>query len=186
MNSQDDVMKSQEYLALEQMIASANIESDRGCALILSSNLENRLGNLIKRLCINLPKEVEKRLFSGTGSFSTFSSRVDTCYALGQIGEKEYRDLNLIRKIRNEFAHTEGELTFESHSIKSRCSEFNLVKEAETDHPSLVHHFSKPRDKFQILVFSLCLTILDRSEKLSNNRPITPISNSILPKNNTK
>ena len=51
-------MKSQEYLALEQMIASANIESDRGCALILSSNLENRLGNLIKRLCINLPKEV--------------------------------------------------------------------------------------------------------------------------------
>ena len=174
-------MKSQEYLALEQMIASANEESDRGCALILSSNLENRLGKLIKELCVNLTKEVEKRLFCGTGGFATFSSRIDTCYALGQIGEEEYRDLNLIRKIRNEFAHTEGELTFESQSIKSRCSEFGLVKEAETDNPLLVHHFSKPRDRFQILVFTLCLTILDRSEKLSNSRPTTPISNSILP-----
>lgn len=175
-------MEKREYSKIEDMVAFANKESDRGCALILSSNLDNRLKELLENLCIKLPLDIKKRLFSGTGGLATFSSRIDMCYALGHLGEDEHRDLHLIRKIRNEFAHHEDKLTFDCHSVKSRCSEFRLIKEMENDYPAPEFQNLKPRDKFQIMVSSLYLLIQHRSRISSNKRPNVPNSSSIFPK----
>ena len=44
-------------------------------------------------------------------------------YTLGLIGKKAYRDLHLIRKIRNEFGHTATPLTFQDQKVRNRCNE---------------------------------------------------------------
>ena len=175
-------MTKREYSGIEQMVASANKESDRGCALILSANLDNRLSELLRNLCVKEPPKSQKDLFSKSNFPSTFSSRIDMCYALGQIGEEEYRDMNLIRKIRNEFAHHEDGLSFETAEIRQRCFAFGLVKEMEDDYPSPEHQIPEPRNRFQLLVASLCIMIDQRSKIALENRPIVRESNSILPK----
>jgi len=53
----------------------------------------------------------------------TFSARIDAAYCLGLLSKDENRDLHLIRKIRNDFAHKLIDMSFESQEIASRCRE---------------------------------------------------------------
>lgn len=44
-------------------------------------------------------------LFDGQGALATFSARIDVACAMGLLPESIRRDLHLIRKVRNHFAH---------------------------------------------------------------------------------
>lgn len=71
-------------------------------------------------------------LLDNNGPLTTFSSRIELSYLLGLIGEQTRRDLNLIRKIRNEFAHTSNPISFETESIRNRCLELHFDPSEET------------------------------------------------------
>lgn len=48
---------------------------------------------------------LHKEIFEGTGPLATSSARFVIAFALGWIREDLYKDVTLLRKIRNEFAH---------------------------------------------------------------------------------
>jgi DNA-binding MltR family transcriptional regulator len=77
-------------------------ESDRSCAIIGGSITETVVMQTIKAFMI---KDHKDNLFSGFGPLSTFSSKIELAYNLGLIPPCAYTELNLIRKIRNFFAH---------------------------------------------------------------------------------
>jgi DNA-binding MltR family transcriptional regulator len=56
-------------------------------------------------------------LFEGEAPLSTFSSKIKLVYFFGLIPQELYRDLNLVRKIRNKFAHELDRLSFQDQSI---------------------------------------------------------------------
>src|SRR5690606_9400320 len=96
-------------------------ESDRGGALVGAALLDARLEHLL--LAHLLPGKVGKELVSGRNApLGTFSVRIKMSYALGLITSTERHDLNLIREIRNEFAHAEHGITFENSRIVGLCS----------------------------------------------------------------
>ncbi len=113
-------------------------ESDRGCVLSAAAFLENELGNLLKSVLVKDDK-LSKDLFEGYGPLGTFSSRIDLAYGLGYIAPLQRRDLHLIRKIRNIFAHRTGEVTFDDNDISSRCLEL---------HHDIFNENLPPRKKF--------------------------------------
>src|SRR5690606_22499145 len=77
---------------------------DRGLVLSLSAFAEDALGDLVGE-CM-APVEASKRLLEGFNApLGTFSSRIKASLALGLISSEQYRDLEHLRKIRNEFAH---------------------------------------------------------------------------------
>lgn len=60
----------------------------------------------------------------------TFSAKIDLAYRIGLIRLDERSSFHLIRKIRNEFAHSSEEINFESTVIKDHISElFRLNRE---------------------------------------------------------
>ncbi len=97
-------------------------ETDRGCALMTAAFLEEQLKGLLEKTLVH-DSEVFKDLFSGTGGLATFSSKINLCYLMGLIAPSVQRDLHLIRKIRNEFAHSMQIIDFNHSSIASRCRE---------------------------------------------------------------
>lgn len=111
-----------DYNIVMEIRNSLNDETDRGCVLISASFLDNQLENLLSSYLIE-DTTVSDNVFSNSGSLGTFSSRIDMCYLLGLISKKMYRDLHLIRKIRNEFGHSYVPISFESSAIKNRCLE---------------------------------------------------------------
>ena len=96
-------------------------ESDRGAVLISSGFLENTLKEiLISYLIDDIDPKV---IFDGNGPLSSFSSRIKFCYCLALISKEEMQDLEIIRGIRNDFAH-KYKVSFEDQSIKDRCANF--------------------------------------------------------------
>jgi DNA-binding MltR family transcriptional regulator len=105
-------------------------ESDKGCALTAGAFLESELGRLLRQFVVNDEKTADA-LLEGTGGLATFSSRIDMCYLLGMIGPVARRDLHLIRKIRNDFAHTAAPSSFETESAAARCRELSHAGQDE-------------------------------------------------------
>ncbi len=90
---------------LGQFLHKLNKESDRGAVLISGIILDERLKNILTSFLLR-HKTSEELLEGFNAPLGTFSARISACFALGRIQKNEFEELNLIRKIRNEFAHT--------------------------------------------------------------------------------
>lgn len=136
-------------------------ESDRGCALFGSSYLEAALQNLIIDFLVG-DQAVIDSLFSGTAPLATFSAKIDMAYSLGLITSLERRDFHLVRKIRNDFAHSAEALSFSTTSIHQRCAELTL-----SYHEKNV----MPRNMFTACVSGLASTITVRHLNIKRLSP---------------
>ncbi|MEE8057343.1 MAG: MltR family transcriptional regulator [Pseudomonadales bacterium] len=117
-----------------QLVLLSEIEnqSDRGSAIVGSTWVEEELKTAIKSKLID-DEKVWSRLFRNSGPLGTFSSNIDLAYMLGAITKYQHSDLQLLRKIRNDFAHKlvskEIEaLNFDTPNIKDRCMSIECIK----------------------------------------------------------
>lgn len=97
------------------------LETDRGCALMAAAFLEGELENLLKLKFIGTNKQIED-LFEYNGPLGTFSSKIKLSYALGLISKLTLQDLEIIRKIRNDFGHKYKPINFSTPAISDRVA----------------------------------------------------------------
>lgn len=96
-------------------------ESDRGCVLILTSDIENKLGELIQLWFLRIgamTKAEQKNVFDYTGPLGTFSAKISLLKLIGLIDKVIYDDLQLLRKVRNVAAHTSEGFSLSDGKIK--------------------------------------------------------------------
>lgn len=152
-----------------EIIAEIDAQTDRGAAVIAVAYLENRLTALIQSRLHDISK-VSDRIFKGYGPLGEMRSKIDMGYVMGFYGPRTYKDLTTLRRIRNDFAHDERPLDFQSQSIKARCDNLYLptkiLRMGETAPPT------EPRDKFMCAVQLLLAFLL--SETSANQEPIPP------------
>lgn len=103
-----------------------NVKSDRALVITIGSILDTQLESLLKSFLIKDNKRDEK-LFNNNSPLSNFSSKISMCYYLGIISKYEYEALEIIRKIRNIFAHEiEIKKLEDSQSIRDLCKTLNI------------------------------------------------------------
>jgi DNA-binding MltR family transcriptional regulator len=91
-----------------------SMSSDRSAVLVASAAFDTHLERiLLKHLLYESSKG--KRLLNST--LSSFSARINVCFCLGLLDENEYHDLNLLRDIRNSFAHNLFECNFQNEKV---------------------------------------------------------------------
>ncbi|WP_345984756.1 MltR family transcriptional regulator [Sulfurimonas sp. HSL-1656] len=134
-------------------------ETDRGCALFASSYLDKALSDLLY-CALAYDKKIENDLFEGTAPLAAFSARIKMAFYLGKISKVERRDLDLIRKIRNEFAHNADAIDFEEEKIKNQCRELSFSYH-DNDH--------RPRGHFTAACMGLLVNI--HNETLLSQAP---------------
>jgi len=110
-------------------------ESDRGACLLSVSFLENQLELLLKKYLVNSNKTTINKVFENYGPLATFSSKIDMGFLLGLISKESFDDLNNIRKIRNEFAHSYGLIDFQNTKIRSICLSLKTHYREKTENP---------------------------------------------------
>lgn len=109
-------------------------ESDRGCALMSASYLDDQLTPLVKSKLIN-DEKISKSLFKGNGLLNTFSTKIDMAYMLGLIPLSIKNNLDTIRKIRNKFAHSPNLLDFSDEEITGLCKNLTIHGRQSTSAP---------------------------------------------------
>jgi Mannitol repressor len=105
-----------------------------GAAMVAAGIVEDWLTAILESKMRPLSNRFKAQIFKGYGPLSSFSAKLHICYALSFIDEPTYKDIQVIKDIRNEFAHTLKPLNFESDEIKRLCQKLRSYDSSATDH----------------------------------------------------
>ena len=100
-------------------------ESDRAAVILAASIADELLKSLLSNRLVAVTSSQDELFDGANAPLGTFSSRIEMAYRLGAISVKFSRDLHLIRKIRNEFAHNIHGCSFEDARVRSRIVELS-------------------------------------------------------------
>ncbi len=139
-------------------------ETDRGAALVGAALIDLRLSNTLRAFMVS-PKAAADLLNRGTAALGPFSSRIKATFALGLIDKHERGECDLIRKVRNEFAHQAHGLTFDDPKIMTLCDKL------QSDLPGgREAHAGKPRFVFINAVILTVMRLTYRAERVAAER----------------
>ena len=153
-------LRDAEYLA--SFVSELQRESDRGLPLVGAALIDELLQETLRSFFIE-GKTSDKLLDEATGPLSTYSSRSKTCYALGLINDYEHSEIEMIRRIRDEFAHAKHGKSFSDDRIRSFCS--NLKSNLPEGYPT-----EDPRFRFLSAVVAVVLRLYYRPKWVAQER----------------
>jgi hypothetical protein len=117
-----------------------NGESDRGAAILSGSFVEHALGLYLRSKIQDI--KLADDLFSPLGPLSSFSQRIAIAYAFGFVSKLHHKDLELIRRIRNYFAHHPLDAIFSSPEITQLALQLSSIEYCpETSYPDVRKRF---------------------------------------------
>jgi hypothetical protein len=112
------------YLAVEREVYG---DSDRAAAVVLGTLTEDALRMLLERkLRRDLNSKDRKQLFGFDGISGTFATKITLAYSLELIGPETRRELDLIRFLRNNFAHCDKPIDFKMDVVMAICNELRV------------------------------------------------------------
>lgn len=126
---------------------------DRVSGVLAAAMVDNTLRDGITSALEDATEEIE--LFHKEGApFGTFKQKIVAARALGLISPDLAEDLDLIRDVRNQFAHALLPLTFEDEYIAKKCASLRDYRK-EKNKP-LENH----RMRYEIACYVICNLIL--------------------------
>lgn len=99
---------------LSQHIEAANV-------LVLAGKIEDNLEKLLLVAGREIPNKLAKRIFTGMGPLSSFAGKIEVAYLFELIDESAYKDLMIVKDVRNAFAHTTQYVYFSQEPITAKC-----------------------------------------------------------------
>lgn len=144
-----------------------NKESNRGAVLISTGFLEEQLKEILLAFMLG-NSQAEELVEGGNAPLGTFSARITACYVLGLISDNEHHDLNLIRRIRNDFAH-DIHTSFETQSVIDRCKDLRR-KADDYDSETLGEVRVGPSGQFRTAAVGLIMNLINRPHYVSRER----------------
>jgi hypothetical protein len=112
-------------------------KNDRGAAILAVTNVENILETCIVRSIIDDGRFYDK-LFGFNAPISTFDNKIRIAYALEIISTQMYENLNVIRALRNAFAHSKIPITFRNEG--SRRGVYKRLEHIGNNSYEIHHH----------------------------------------------
>jgi hypothetical protein len=115
-------------------------ETDRSAAIMASSLLDLSLYVMLTSSLADWGKTETAQWFDGPMSpFRSFSSRITLGFAMGIYGQEMKDRLDIIRNIRNVFAHRVLPLDFDHPVVQAECRKlFNLEFSAKHEKPARI------------------------------------------------
>lgn len=134
---------------LEDLAGELFKASDRALAVLWCATVEDNLCKFILTKMRHLSPDDRDKMFGGYGPLSTFASKISVSYAFSFIGDTTRRNLNIMRDIRNAFAHTGAALSFNTKEVSDVCRLLVRLDGQPSDHSR------KPRLVYQDACFEL-------------------------------
>ncbi|UGX95781.1 transcriptional regulator [Bradyrhizobium barranii subsp. barranii] len=156
----DEIWKTDpHYRGFMATLTELNKETDRGVALVTTSFLDMLMRDAIAAFLID-NSSAAKLLAGFNAPLGSLSTRIAACHALGLITDEEAKQSDILRKVRNEFAH-KIEVTFENGAVKDLCNNLS-VPESDKD--------AKARAKFAKASMLLLIRLINRPAEVSQMR----------------
>ena len=114
-------------------------ESDRGIFIVAAACIEAEIDEILisEIRQQGVTRGFEKNLFDLSGPLSSLSSKSAIAYAFGLISKESYQDISLVRKLRNQMAHSYNEADIQDDVVQSRIKAMSCVKSATASFKSI-------------------------------------------------
>ncbi|ENF7027197.1 MltR family transcriptional regulator [Klebsiella pneumoniae] len=127
---------------------------ERGLILSLAAFSEDSLGKML--LTFMLDNKASKELIEGFNApLGTFSSRIKACFSLGLITEGQYKDLELLRKIRNKFSHSWENISIDDKDISQQIQNLSFSR-VDFEYPK--NNYEKLKKSISCLLIEIKVT----------------------------
>ncbi len=157
------------YERLHTFLSATEGETDRGRSLIAASLIEEMLEEVLRGFLLENP--ATKKLFDDPNApLSTLSAKASASRALGLITMEEFKDIELVRKIRNAFANSvtcsfkDNKIKDWASSLKTGMSDLDGLKKG---HKSRV---DDPNQRFGMVTTSLVTSLYNRAHYVKKER----------------
>lgn len=163
-DSEASLLKSHPHLKdFHDFLEVLKKESDRGSVLIAATLIDTILLRTIAAFLLE-HGDVRKLLVGFNAPLGTFSSKILATFALGLISEDEYRECEIIRRVRNAFAHAIT-TSFKDDRVKDLCSnlKFAVLKKEGFNEP-------EARGQFITAAAALALNLTNRPHYAGTRR----------------
>jgi mannitol operon repressor len=135
-----------------------NKETARGAALTAAAFLDDLLEKVVVAFLID--NESTASLTSGFNApLGTLSARMAVCHSLGLISDAEAKECQLVRRIRNEFAH-KVHVSFKDDRIRDLCAQLTMSISGERE----------PRTQFTTAAVALIANLTNRAVHVGSKR----------------
>jgi DNA-binding MltR family transcriptional regulator len=136
-------------------------KNDWTLAMTAASLLESTLEIAIEKNFRPLNASERRDLFDGTSPLTTFSAKIKMTYALDIIGRMTRDDMDCIRDIRNAFAHTRVDLSFDQEYVVRVCNKIKLPDNLNLPKEIKFNNQSQPRIRYLLTTNCFTLTLDD-------------------------
>lgn len=150
------------FAALERAETLVKGESPRAKVLIYVSAIERSLQEVLRNVLV--PSNQKEDILLG-GIVNSFESQIDLAFRTGVISHNLWRDLHILRELRDDCYGRIENFSFEHTAIKSSVAmlERNVGKQAFTGLPVLR---MDTEDKFSFLARTFWITLENTKEKV--------------------
>jgi hypothetical protein len=151
-------------------------ESDRAAAIVVGAMLDEALKSLLCKRLVAPAKKGRSLLDGMNAPLGTFNARIDSAFQLGLISRYLARDLHLVQKIRNRFAHFALECTFETDPIKGWVRALEAASDYNRRYPDTRKMIGPPGARWDFLGIAawILYSIHRQAESLEPLREYTP------------
>jgi DNA-binding MltR family transcriptional regulator len=150
-------------------------ESDRACVILSVAMLERALETLLKAQLAATSSSKDELLEGAYAPISSFNARIDLAHRLGLISARFCRDLHIIRRIRNDFAHDVRRCTFKDASVRARVLELSRSSGLIDKEPETRKRFQRGyRGDFQMIVSWMLYYLWYLSSRVSAMEAASP------------
>ena len=154
-------------------------DSDRSAALVMSAFVDVSLNGVIcYALGISSQDSIVSMLISSKAPLNTFDAKISFCASAGLFGEMSKNNLEIIRLVRNTFAHSMADITFCTPEIERACDRLNN----ESTHQFFIDNESKRKTRYKFGY--ACQSVFIRAQGLCLNYflvglPIPPLRHDL-------
>jgi mannitol operon repressor len=149
---------------LAKFVEELKHESDRGLALVALALIDDRLCETLRSF-FREGASAAKLLDDGNAALGSLSSRSEACFALGLIDDYEHTEINLLRKVRNEFAHAKHGISFQTPRVQGLCSGLQSAIQEVGGYSA-----NDPRFRFMNAAVAIVLRLYHRPEWVALER----------------
>jgi DNA-binding MltR family transcriptional regulator len=100
---------------------------DHTAAIIAGTIVEARLRQALEKVMVR-DAEIEREMFHPSGPIGDFAAKIRLAFLLGLISKEGLQNLNLIKDVRNRFAHWVEVESFKSSNVKSLTDRFSILE----------------------------------------------------------
>jgi hypothetical protein len=147
--------------------------SDRSCVIVAAAIIDHLLTEALRSFLVPSPT-AQDPLFDGANApLGTFSARIDMAHRLGLLGVQAARDMHLIRRMRNDQAHSVEGRTFADPALKDQVAHLVTSFALEKRAPFLLAApYDTVRGNFTVVIFMIVVYLDDLRKQVPSLKPL--------------